>query len=468
MIKYIVFSIILFLITVILNNKNYYHYKLVFTPQNIYWYYYKLSNEERKIFSNIMIQFDNISLLKYIKNTEKNQREYISVPLYDGGIILNKYDKEYTNPVIYGKKNSLPHMLTELIVPKDLLGNWYGDSVFLTDLKNRGPNNLMKENYLYALQSKYLNIYRSRINHYFNNELKNKDVSLFDLCESCCMDITYLIHFNTLPTEEEKYYCKLFTKSFATYFIPKYFKLQEKYIYESQEFTNKTKIRIDKINQESICLVAIWKKYKKIKDNYILTEFLHNIVGMTVNWTNTMFYYIKNYVEKKIPSIKTDKQNYIHECFRYICPAKIIASRVNEKKHLNLDTKKNFIVYHNLDYICRMKEYFGENSNLFNENNFSSKDFINSKDTNCSKCPFHRSKKNAVFTKNTTLCEKEGYVAFGEGYRRCPGEHLSYIFLEELISVLMNRSFKLHHKGVTKIHKYIWDHIDRNIFINIS
>ena len=61
------------------------------------------------------------------------------------------------------------------------------------------------------------------------------------------------------------------------------------------------------------------------------------------------------------------------------------------------------------------------------------------------------------------LFEKEGYLPFGEGYRRCPGEHLT-VYLEELAEKMKNINYKVFLKGESKPDNYIWGEIDRNLY----
>ena len=82
------------------------------------------------------------------------------------------------------------------------------------------------------------------------------------------------------------------------------------------------------------------------------------------------------------------------------------------------------------------------------------------------KCPFSgffESPKGAKIACGQELFEKEGYVPFGVGYRRCPGEHLSMVLLEELAEKMKSLKYKLYLKGESKPSNYIWGEIDLNL-----
>ena len=64
--------------------------------------------------------------------------------------------------------------------------------------------------------------------------------------------------------------------------------------------------------------------------------------------------------------------------------------------------------------------------------------------------------------------EKKGYVPFGEGYRRCPGEFLSMI-LEELADIIKYKDFTISLKDNKSVkYRYIWDFIEGNYEITIK
>ena len=66
------------------------------------------------------------------------------------------------------------------------------------------------------------------------------------------------------------------------------------------------------------------------------------------------------------------------------------------------------------------------------------------------------------------ILEKEGYIPFGEGYRRCPGEHLSMTFLKNLAIKIKKNKYKIYLiDGKSNKDMYIWGEIDRNLVINL-
>ena len=83
-----------------------------------------------------------------------------------------------------------------------------------------------------------------------------------------------------------------------------------------------------------------------------------------------------------------------------------------------------------------------------------------------SKCPFSgffESPQGAKIVCGQELFEKEGYVPFGVGYRRCPGEHLSMVFLEELAEKVRKMKYKIYLEGESNPDNYIWGEVDINL-----
>ena len=64
----------------------------------------------------------NKSLENFIRENQNNKIVPLNSAFFKKSYILNYYDKEYLNPKIMGKKDSLSTSLTELIAPKNIFG----------------------------------------------------------------------------------------------------------------------------------------------------------------------------------------------------------------------------------------------------------------------------------------------------------------------------------------------------------
>ena len=79
---------------------------------------------------------------------------------------------------------------------------------------------------------------------------------------------------------------------------------------------------------------------------------------------------------------------------------------------------------------------------------------------------FYDNKNKEKAFKNQKLYTNKGYTTFGQGYRRCPGEFISMIFLEEIAYFIKNKNFRIYLKNnISKMEDYVFDTIEKNYII---
>ena len=258
----------------------------------------------------------------------------------------------------------------------------------------------------------------------------------------------------------------------------------------------------------SLCLVSEWLK-TDLTQGDIFIELIHNFIGVVANWFNTILPYLIARSENRIlplsPNLPIpEKRAYLQECFRYLSPAHYTTSFVKNPNILKQnyppeikDKIKDdgyYVHLYDLKNVNYKKEFWGEDSNIFNPSRFGSpeeldkkikesvnnstdKSFkcqsINQRDTssknNMNRCPFLTSQRMATVFKDQPIYEKDGYLPFGDGYRRCPGEFLSMIFLEEIALIIGDKKVTIYLKdNETKPAKYIWGLIETNYQVYIS
>ena len=176
------------------------------------------------------------------------------------------------------------------------------------------------------------------------------------------------------------------------------------------------------------CLVGKWLSKGNLKPESIFMEFIHNILGMAINWTNLSYKYILDHTQDLIPDIPDTKQlrmAYMYECFRYLLPVRFTASNIKKPEDFGLKKKDNSVFIHDFKIYTQNPKYFGSNPEYFNLQRMENhqKDTVTLK----GKCPFSgffESPKGAKINCGHELYEKEGYIPFGVGYRRCPANTL--------------------------------------------
>lgn len=431
---------------------------------------------ENPDFKNYKDNIRKSSVAKYFYSLKNNQIHFYKMPLYKGVLINRNENLNYTNP-IYQKENSLAKIINDFTTPNKINGKWIGDSLFRTNYNERGKNNLLKEKYLLGLKPELLIIYRKRINGYLlklSKELKHKDIkyNYYNWIRKIVIDITYLLHFNSKPTKKEINDFDIFIRAIAE--MPKnyiYNLKVLKQIYNLKYFRLRFKKRLIELKnkKDNRCIISAWIETNSFSDEDIMIEFIHNLLGMGINWINTLYPYLLHIQDRTIPIFdlnqnKEYKLKYIYESFRLICPAILASSNI-------IYRNKNYQVIHDLLSPTRNIKNFGINTNEFNlkrHNNY--KDFLtnskNKDNINCNTCPFYTTKNLEKVFKGQELYTNEGYSVFGKGYRRCPGEFVSMIFMEEIALFISPLQFSITLKdNISNKVSYIWDKIEKNYII---
>lgn len=462
MIKLIIFIILLSLI--IRYQSIIYHYCVSF-PKLYLWLYFTGNYDYFKKKQQELIEFGNMEA--YFDSLPEGKIHNYFMPIFDKCLLLKKEIPNIFHQDITSKEESLPYIINMFTTPHTLLGTWKGDSIFRTDFYKRGENNRYKEVYMEGLRSNDLEDYRERIIEHISLKFNNKiDENYFDMIQKLNIDLTYLIHFGFLPNKDDYKGCYLFIDAVKNHAI----KMEEigKQINNLPNFYRRSMAYIKKCNNEKT-LVGKWLKQGNLNQENIFMEFIHNILGMAINWTNLSYYYILQHNQGMIPDIPDTKElrlAYIYECFRYLLPVRFTASNIKNKEQFGLEKDQNGTIIHDFKIYTQNPKFFGSDPHHFNLQRMENhqKDTVSLK----GKCPFSgffESPKNAKIACGMELFEKEGYVPFGEGYRRCPGEHLTMVFLEELAEIVKSKKFKVYLKGESKPDNYIWGEIDRNLFV---
>ena len=55
-------------------------------------------------------------------------------------------------------------------------------------------------------------------------------------------------------------------------------------------------------------MIGVWNKHGKFTEENIFMEFIHNILGMAINWTNLTYLYIINHSQGIISNIPLMKK----------------------------------------------------------------------------------------------------------------------------------------------------------------
>nr|QDY51702.1 hypothetical protein 1_87 [Mimiviridae sp. ChoanoV1] len=460
MLKTILFILIVFIIL----NKHYFYHITISNIRLLIWLF---TNDYKKI-SNFRKEIQNTSIQDFFFNKKLG---------IDGNSDTPFFDKQYTfrennilklkDPNIFGKTDSLPSVINFFTTPFNLLGQWIGDSIFRTDLHLRGKNNFKKEQYLQALRKKNIELYQNEIKKHIPKIFTlNKEHNLLDICTKLCNDLFYLLHFGNLPNKEDFNDTQIFIKAVAKF---SYTDLLNKEVrdqlFNLKFYYYKTIGKINNIkNENKKCIIKDWID-AGINENDIFIEVIHNIIGMVVNWINTIYPYLIELSKENIPRIEKGlEKEYILECFRYLMPVKFVSSKIKEPNVVNKN-KGKFNAIHDLTVASKDKSW-GKDSNKFNLSRVSNyQKYMTPK----GKCPFYNTRENAKVPCEFSIYERDNYTPFGIGYRRCPGEIISMIFLEEIAFFFKDKKINVYLKNNISIKKhYIFDKRETNYILTIK
>ena len=464
-------------------------------PKLLIWSY---QLKDKKGFKKSRNLIEKTGMQGYFNSIQDNHIKKYFAPFYKHGYNIKKWDPNITDYKLYDKKNSISELINNFTTLTNIFGQWKADSLFRTSYEKRGEDNKLKEYYLYPLSKEYLPNYRNVIKNYLEDTITTGNHILLDLIHKITLDLLYLLHFGVKASEKDYEECIYFIDAVRHYYYGDIY--NEHVIRQILNLKHFHRRHIDYIEELGIrenCIVGLWLKQGNLNKEQIFIEFIHNILGVSINWSNLTYTYLLKLTNNKVSRIpdkeesndsNMERQKYIYECFRFICPATIIGSSLKDPSMWGLKKGKYQIV-HDLKYITRLKEFFGEDAGKFNPQRFDKyHDNISTENTNNGesgnngesankgesgnneggKCPFYNSKKGAKVPCGLNVNEKKGYVPFGEGYRRCPGEFLSMIFMEEFADIIKYKDFTISLKDNKSVrYRYIWDFIEGNYEITI-
>ena len=482
--KYTIIFFILFILLVLLK------FNLIYqmfnsSIQEIKWKRKNLAPYPEKI-EKIKIRLSANSLSSHYQKYPSNSVNIDPVALYEDEIVDKTFQKHYPNPSILGKTDSLPHKIGYFTTPVNLLGKIQGESIFRWDYESRGKNNKQKREYMKALTPHNLSLYQQKISNYLKkSQLIGFYHNLEYKCHRICIDLFYILHFDTLPLPKDYLDAQIFLDAviqFPFHTANNWASLRQ--INNLKSFYHKSLDRMHKLKKNPRhCLVSEWQK-TELTEGDIFIELIHNLLAMVANWFNTLYPYLIAKSQNKIPPLspeldKLEKRAYLQECFRYLSPVQFASSLVKnpsllketfpEKVKNKINDKGYYLHLYDIKNVNLSQDLWGAKSKSFDASRFGTPEELKKTTQGTSKCPFLNTMRNATFHHELPIYEKDGYLPFGDGYRRCPGEFLSMIFLEEVALLIGDRKVKVTLiEGESKPAKYIWGLIETNYQVYIS
>ena len=258
---------------------------------------------------------------QYLNNVKNNSIKKYHSPFYTHGYIIKQWDPNITDYKLYDKKNSLNELINNFTTPTNILGQWKADSLFRTSYEKRGKDNKLKEYYLYPLSKEYLPNYRNVIRNYLDENVVAGNYMLFDFMHKITIDLLYLLHFGVKASEKDYEDCMFFIDAVRHYYHGDIY--NEDVIRQILNLKHFHRRHIDYIEELGIrenCIVGLWLKQGNLNKEQIFIEFIHNILGVSINWTNLTYLYLLKLANNKLSRIpdKEESSDNIMERKKYV------------------------------------------------------------------------------------------------------------------------------------------------------
>ena len=293
-------------------------------------------------------------------------------------------------PDQFHKKGAVPQLLIDVakLDPE-------GTSVFLKNLDERGPHNQRKVAYMNAMTPSHLAKYRMTI-HRVLRDNSNTSCTLLDRI----MTITWEIHFGKKPCPYAIFFMNSFRKAFSDISLVGIWTCRQDYIREKPAFTKFLLQLVKEAPNET--MVGAWKHDGVLTNHDIVVEISHNILAMTMQWFLLSRSALQDReLAHRDPSTFFNKYGF----------APSISS---------LNNQGNRVVAQIVPSVPGVCPYMASSRK------------------NPKTCPMNRDldvmETGEIIPSGANINIAPEFLAFGKGYRRCAGEVLTHIYLEELLS----------------------------------
>ena len=304
-----------------------------------------------------------------------------------GSTIVTNHLREFP-PDKFHKKGGVPSLLMDIaqLTPK-------GESVFIQNLSDRGPENRRKVEYMSALTHPHLVQHRATIRRVLCNPCES--MTLLDRV----LEITWRLHFGKSPCPQAVEFFHSFRCAFSDISLHGIWTCRQDFILKKPFYVEFLRVEMQEASCDSI--VGVWKSRGFFSEEDMIVEFSHNILAMTMQWF-------------------------------------LLSREALKDRALASSDSSTFFDKH------------GFAPSIVSLNNNGQRIVAQIAPSAPSKCPYRSSNSS---TRRTTIYDKDleelaggeivprgeviniapEHLAFGKGYRRCAGEVLNYIYLEELL-----------------------------------
>ena len=323
----------------------------------------------------------------------------VKLPGNDKPSIVTSHLHEFP-PDQFHKKDSIPVPIMDIarLTPQ-------GTSVFLENLSDRGPENQRKVEYMSALTRPHLEHHRRTIHHV--------------LCDPCpamtlldrVIQITWRLHFGKPPCPQAVEFFHAFRAAFSDQSLHGLWTSRQYFILQKPHYVEFLRREIQDATGESIA--GVWMSRSQsissspgfftVED--MIVEISHNILAMTMQW-----FLLSREALKHRDLASSDPSTF----FNTNAFAPSIASLNNRGQRIVAQIKPTVFNQHQKKCPYQSSLQCPRKTTIYN---------------NDLEELFH----GEIVPRGETINVAPEFLAFGKGYRRCAGEVLTHIYLEELL-----------------------------------
>jgi hypothetical protein len=316
----------------------------------------------------------------------------VKLPGNDEPSVVTRHWSEFP-PDQFHKKGSIPTAIMDIaqLTTK-------GTSVFIENLSDRGPENHRKVQYMSALTRPHLEQHRKTIRNVLHNRCPSS--TLLDRV----IEITWRLHFGKPPCPQAIEFFHSFRAAFSDRGLYGIWTSRQHFILQKPHYVEFLRREVQEATVESIAGVWMSRLSRLFTVEDMIVEISHNMLAMPMQWFLLSREALKNPV-----LASSDPSTF----FNTNAFAPSIASLDN----------------HHQRVIAQIEPTVSNQKKCPYQSSLS--------------CPYRRT---TLFNKDLeelphgqivpcgeAINVAPEFLAFGKGYRRCAGEVLTHIYLEELL-----------------------------------
>lgn len=334
----------------------------------------------------------------------------------------NSFNPDVLNPTLFTKHNAVTsrtrNSLTYALCP-------HKRNLLFTPFQNRGDNNARKIDYMIAgfSQSKMIELrpqIRSMIATYVVSGTFN------DTVLQMLLKLQQRVFYGRELSNQDDERLTLFAAATGTKFYTN--------AWNFQRFRRRFKRNLRECSVNSMAMIL---RAKGFHDDELFHEYTLLCLAIVNNLAITTAFYLNRLSLGTIPYYNESENItiYAYEVSRLASPADVnsVCLKSGERNQQDIFQQS------------RDPKVFGPHADKFSMHHYNKSDLVYNTTLNTVMTTFDGQSpgEHTILLANQSILQKSGYVAYGNGHRRCAGEQLGIVYIEELARYFVNYRVQL-------------------------